>query len=197
MKLNRILKSFASIALSASAAFMLAALVAPNAMAQCGLSTKLVKPSSWNPQIGGAYMMHVALADDGNERTPSIVGMWHVKFAGDVFSDDAIVQWHSDGTEIMNSERPPAYGNFCLGVWKQMGRFRYFLNHIPWKGLDQSGNPQDGIQLLEEITLSPDGNSYTGTYSFTPYEGGTAVGTFTGTITATRITPSTPFSSLL
>ena len=197
MKLNGILKSFASIALSASAAFMLAVLVTPNAMAQCGLTTKQVKPSSWNPQIGGAYVMREALNDGDNDGTPSIVGMWHVKFAGDVFVDDAIVQWHSDGTEIMNSERPPASGAFCLGVWKEIGRSRYFLNHIPWKGLDPNGNPQDGIQLLEDVTLSRDGNSYTGTYSFTPYEGGMAQGTFTGTITATRITPSTPFSSLL
>lgn len=197
MKLNRILKPFASIALSAAVAFMLSVLVAPNAQAQCGLSTKLIKPSTWNPQIGGAHIMPAALADDGNEGAPSIVGMWHVKFAGDVFSDNAVVQWHSDGTEIMNSARPPAYGNFCLGVWKQTGKFKYFLNHIPWKGLDQNGNPQDGTQLLEKITLSPDGNSYTGTYTFTPYEGGTAGPTFTGTITATRITPSTRFSSLL
>lgn len=197
MKLNRIVRSFASIALSASTALMLAVLVAPNAMAQCGLSSKLVKPSSWNPQIGGAHMLRAGLHDNRNQGPPSIVGMWHVKFAGEVFSDDAVVQWHSDGTEIMNSARPPAYGNFCLGVWKQIGRREYFLNHIPWKGLDQNGNPQDGIQLLEEITLSPDGNSYTGTYSFTPYEGGIAVGTFTGTITATRITPGTPFNNLL
>lgn len=192
MKLNRILKSFASLVLPASAAFVLAVLVAPNAVAQCGLSTKLMKPSSWNPQIGSAHMMRAEF-----EGAPSIVGMWHVKFAGDVFSDDAIVQWHSDGTEIMNSARPPAYGDFCLGVWKQIGKSKYFLNHIPWKGLDPFGNPQDGVQILEEVTLSPDGNSYTGTYTFTPYEGGAALGTFTGTITATRITPSTPFSSLL
>ncbi len=30
--------------------------------------------------------------------------------------DNAFVQWHSDGTEIMNSRRPAQDGNFCLGV---------------------------------------------------------------------------------
>ncbi len=44
-----------------------------------------------------------------------IVGFWHVKFIakGNGFIPDGTVidmgfsQWHSDGTEILNSSRPP------------------------------------------------------------------------------------------
>lgn len=31
----------------------------------------------------------------------------------------------------MNSLRPPQDGNFCLGVWEQTGRSKYYLNHFP------------------------------------------------------------------
>lgn len=55
-----------------------------------------------------------------------IVGMWKVAFLAKGNTgldappdgtpiDSAIVQWHADGTEIMNSGRPAQDGNFCLG----------------------------------------------------------------------------------
>jgi hypothetical protein len=181
-------------------ALVLALVTIPNAMAQCGLSGKLLKPASWNTPAGGATLLPASLdwGIDGEEGR--IVGMWHAVFtdsSGSVF-DDAVVQWHADGTEIMNSQRPAQDGNFCLGVWKQTGDREYLLNHIPWKGNDPTGAPQDGAQIIEKVTLSRDGNSYTGTYTFQPYDkNGNAGPLFTGTISATRITPSTPFSALL
>src|SRR5215469_1269949 len=36
--------------------------------------------------------------------------------------DNALVPWHSDGTELMNSARPPQDGDFCMGVWKRSGK---------------------------------------------------------------------------
>ncbi len=59
-----------------------------------------------------------AAADD------RIVGFWKVKFVSEgtpgipdgTVIDNAFVQWHGDGTEIMNSSRPPATGNFCLWI---------------------------------------------------------------------------------
>jgi hypothetical protein len=98
----------------------------------------------------------------------------------------------------MNSSRPAQDGNFCLGVWQQTGRRQYFLNHVPWQGNDPFGNPEDGAQILEKITLSPDGNSYSGKFTFQAYDiNGNPTLAITGELTATRITPSTPFSSLL
>jgi hypothetical protein len=98
----------------------------------------------------------------------------------------------------MNSSRPAQDGNFCLGVWQQTGKREYFLNHIPWQGNDPFGNPAGGAQILEQITLSPDGNSYSGKFTFQAYDvNGNPTLAVTGVLTATRITTSTPFSSLL
>lgn len=196
-------------------ALVLSLTIAPGALAQCGLSGKLVKPSSWQPQIGGVHLMKAALVDDGDEDSPSIVGMWHVKFTAHSINgeaipdpgaviDNSVVVLHADGTEIMNSSRPAQDGNFCLGVWKRTGKLSYFLNHIPWQGNDPSGgpsgigNPAGGAQILEQITLSPDGNHYSGTFTETAYDlAGNIEVTFTGTLSATRITAATKFADLL
>jgi hypothetical protein len=182
-----------------------------SALAQCGVSTKLAKPSSWQPQMGGEALMNVALSDD----SPSIVGMWHVVWTAHSMNgesipspgvriDNSVVVWHADGTEIMNSSRPAQDGNFCLGVWKQTGKLSYFLNHIPWQGNDPSGgaggigNPTGGAQILEQVTLNPDGNHYSGKFSLTAYDSsGNVEVVFTGTLSATRITPGTKFTDLL
>lgn len=196
-------------------ALVLAFATVPGAEAQCGLSTKLVKPSSWQPHIGGLHLMKAAFADDGDEDSPTIVGMWHVVFTahsmnGDPIPDpgaeidNSMVVWHSDGTEIMNSSRPPQDGNFCLGVWKRTGKLTYFLNHIPWRGNDPSGgpsgigNPLGGTQMIEQVTLNPDGNHYSGTFTLTAYDtSGNIEISFTGTLSATRVTTGTNITDLL
>jgi hypothetical protein len=160
--------------------------------------------------MGGVHLMTT-----GIENSPSIVGMWHVVFTADSVNgepipspgpviDNAMAVWHADGTEIMNSSRPAQDGNFCLGVWKQTGRLSYFLNHIPWQGNDPLGgaggigNPQGGAQILEQVTLSPDGNHYSGRFSLTAYNtAGNIEVTFTGTLSATRITVGTKYTDLL
>jgi hypothetical protein len=195
-------------------ALVLALATAPGALAQCGFSSKLVKPSSWQPKMGGVHLMTTAFGDDGDEDSPSIVGMWHVVFTAHsvngnpipepgLVTDNAVVVWHNDGTEIMNSSRPAQDGNFCLGVWKKTGSLSYFLNHIPWQGNDPTnapgiGNPAGGAQVLEKVTLSPDGNHYSGWYQLTAYDpAGNVEVTFTGTLSATRITTDTKFTDLL
>jgi hypothetical protein len=118
--------------------------------------------------------------------------------------DNALVVVHSDGTEIMNSARPAQDGSFCLGVWTRTGRFGYFINHLPWQGNDTEnapsgiGNPTGGSQITEKIQLSPNGNSYSGTFKLDGYDtSGHLTVSFTGVLTAKRITPSTSFSDLL
>lgn len=52
------------------------------------------------------------------------------------------MQRHADGPEIMNSGlRPPASGNFSLGVWENLGAGVYKLNHfgIGWDPSNLSG----------------------------------------------------------
>ena len=75
-------------------------------------------------------MMRVS---DG-EVTAPIVGMWHAVFTAHAMNgspipdtpiDNALLIFNSDGTEVMNSGRPPQDGNFCLGVWEQTGKSTY------------------------------------------------------------------------
>jgi hypothetical protein len=143
-----------------------------------------------------------------------IVGMWHVTFTAQGNGadgppdgapiDNAMVVWHPDGTEIMNSNRPAQDGNFCLGVWEKTGRFSYKLNHMPWQGNDTEnapsgiGNPQGAVQILEEITLGPDRNHYRGCFTLDAYDpSGNQVAHIVGVIKATRVTVSTKVKDLL
>jgi hypothetical protein len=204
--------------ISCAGAAALAFAFIPGAMAQCGLPNKPIKPMSWQLQPGASRPSLVLAAFDDDRNEPSIVGMWHVLFTaqtqngqeipvtGGVLIDNSMVVWHPDGTEIMNSSRSAQDGNFCLGVWKQTGPRAYFLNHIPWQGNvfdptvppDTIGAPQDGAQLTEKITLNPDGNSYSGSFTLKAYDSSGNIYTwFTGTLAAKRVTPDTPFSDLL
>ena len=192
--------------------------IAPAAMAQCGLPNKPIKPSSWSPKNGAKTPQLVLAGFEEYDSHEPIVGMWHVVFTaqtqngetipvtGGVVIDNSVVVWHPDGTEIMNSARSAQDGNFCLGVWKRTGDRTYLLNHIPWQGNvfdptvppDTIGAPQGGAQIIEKITLNPDGNSYTGTFALHAYDtSGNVYVWFTGVLSAKRITPDTPFSALL
>ena len=191
----------------------LALVMIPNALSQCLLSKKVVKPASWSSShLAGQRLVQAALLkSDDDDDDPSIVGMWHVVFTAQSSNgapvnfvlDDAIVVWHKDGTEIMNSSRPAQDGNICLGVWAKTGKSKYHLNHIPWAGNDPAnapygiGNPQAGVQLIEHVTLSPDGNSYSGMFTLTAYDSNKQPSvTFTGVLTAKRITTNTSITEL-
>lgn len=186
----------------------------PNAQAVCGVSGKMVRPSSWEPGISGLSMAGSARVEYADhESGASIVGMWHVLLTatmsnGEAISpeviDNALVVWHSDKTEIMNSMRPPQDGNFCMGVWEQTGPNRYYLNHFAWFSNLYPNNTDNGIgipvgptHITENVTLSGNGEHYTGTFTLTAYDTtGTAVQVFTGTIAGTRIDVNTTAGSL-
>jgi hypothetical protein len=215
------MKSNATLALTARrlvpvmSAVLLALLMIPSALSQCGLPTKSVKPSSWHPQMEGARLMNAALKSDGDEEhLPSIVGMWHVTFTAQTLGrsaipntviDNALVVWHSDNTEIMNSVRPPQDGNFCMGVWEQTGKNKYFLNHFAWFANAFPNNTDNGIgdptgptRITEKVTLSPDGDHFTGTFTLDAYDtSGNISQAFTGVLAATRITTRTKTGDLL
>ena len=96
----------------------------------------VLSPQSWSgAQFNSASLL---LVSDHNDDDP-IVGFWKVAFTSKGNEpnipdgapiDSGFVQWHSDGTEIMNSGRPPQNGNICMGVWERTGRSRYKLNHF-------------------------------------------------------------------
>jgi hypothetical protein len=184
-----------------------------SAQAGCGFAPPLLKPNAWNPSTQasptlvsavyrpGAEGQFLRVSDDGGwPDEAGIVGMWRFQLAAPsgAVVDDGYAQWHSDGTEIQNSGvHAPITSNFCLGVWKQIGRGTYQLNHLPlaWDVTGQS--PANAIQLTETVKLK-DPNHMTGTFTLKVYVWtstdsldvalSTPVATVTGTITATRVT---------
>jgi hypothetical protein len=145
-----------------------------------------------------------------------IVGLWAFKYLSEgnankpypidipdgVEVDGGNTIWFADGNEITYSGmRDPTTGATCLGVWRQTGKYTYELNHI---GLSWNppGNPQGLVPgpggpafIKQFVTLSKDGNSYTGTFTITQLgpDGKTLAlpGVITGAIKATRVTINT------
>lgn len=140
------------------------------------------------------------LAQAGNDqqedfgRDPgSIVGLWHVVYTADGNTfNETLDQWHSDGTEFENAWLPPDTGNICFGVWKEVAKRTVRLHHIGWLFTPGSIPPTaSGTFTLDETNVvSPDGKTYTGTFTFkTYYITGDPTGIeVKGTIAATRIT---------
>jgi hypothetical protein len=198
-------------------ALVLALLCVPSSWAGCGVNQPTAPThSSWYVQPGNPLLLRAALlTDDDHDRDdPSIVGMWHVIFTAktlngasipDAVIDNALVVWHSDHTEIMNSGRPPQDGDFCMGVWEQVGRSKYKLNHFTWGGNDFDPNAPVGTvgppsagpaHITEEVTLSRDGSHFSGTFTLDAPDTNNVVTSFTGVVTATRITMNTKVSDL-
>lgn len=110
---------------------------------------------------------------------------------GDVV-DHGFATWHADGTELMNSGRPAYSSNFCQGVWEQTGARAYKLNHYALAWDMTNGQTFVGVANIREyITLAPDGNSFSGTYTIDQYnaDGSAVIFHEEGPMTATRITP--------
>ena len=192
---------------------LMGALLSGSAFAGCGDQGKSkpgasLLPRSWNGQSGSFLPISTGSSDD------PIVGMWHVTFTAEGNEagppdntpiDNSLVVWHSDHTEIMASSRPAQDGDYCLGVWEKTGRSKYKLNHLPWLGGSDTtnapsgiGNPQGPTRLLEEVTLSPDGKHYRGTFTLDAYDtAGNLTAHITGVVTATRVTVDTTVQDLL
>jgi hypothetical protein len=152
-------------------ALLLALVCVPSSWAGCAPKLAGVTPSSWMVQPGGPTLQQVALNDD-NYREPSIVGFWHFKqMSGTNVFDGGYEQWHSDGTEIFNSgSRAPDTGNFCLGIWQQIGPRHYVLNHRAIGWAPGGTEPAYVATILEDVTLSANGNSFSGSYIVTAYD---------------------------
>jgi hypothetical protein len=182
------------------AALLLMLLTAPDSAAQCGgLRQPAISPASWNVAQGRAGLVRTALDDfDGDT---AIVGFWHVKFVSigsqgipdNTEVDAGYSQWHSDGTEIMNSGgRSPITSSFCLGVWSKVGVRKFQLNHfaIAW---DPTGQHLIGpANIRELVTLGPDCNTFSGSFTIDQFdESGNRLAHVQGNITATRIDVNT------
>jgi hypothetical protein len=128
----------------------------------------------------------------------AIVGLWKVSFVakgnpagppdGTVL-DNAYAAWHSDGTEIMNSGRPPQSQSFCMGVWKQVGPSTFRLNHYALSWSPDGSTFVGPANVREEVTVDRSGSRYQGTFSIVQYDATEAnvLARVVGTITGTRV----------
>jgi|SRR5271157_165056 len=187
---------------------LMGAFLTAMAAAQCASPTAKLHKQAW--RVGDPTALLIQAADT----VEPIVGMWHVTFTAEGNSggppdgtpiDNSLVVWHSDHTEIMASSRPAQDGDFCLGVWERTGKSKYKLNHLAWLGGNDTtnapsgiGNPTGPTRLVEEVTLSPDGKHYCGTFTLDAFDtAGNLTAHIVGVITATRVTVTTTVQDLL
>jgi hypothetical protein len=174
-----------------AAALASAAALAPAAWAGCG-GDPVKQPASWTTSGSPLALTRV---DFGQAR---ITGLWSVTLTAvgnpAMDSDWGFSEWHSDGTEIMNSGgHTPASGNFCLGVWAPTGLNSYHLNHWALAYVPSASPPYGTlaakINLKEDVTLALNGQSFSGTFTEDIYVQGGPHLQDHGSITGQRVTP--------
>ena len=193
-------KLFRSMSLVAGV-FLGTTLLVFNASAQCAPGDSHSTANNAASLLSGSVPLRASQNNSHHDKdNTSIVGFWHVVFVlegTDTVIDAGFSQWHADGTEILNSSRPPATSNFCLGVWEQTGRTTYKLNHFALSS-DMNGNLIGPAEIRENVILGKNGNTYTGNFTIDQYDtAGNSKMHVQGTITATRITVDTKITDIL
>jgi hypothetical protein len=177
-------------------AAMCACVFVKKANAECGAVSKfnfgtLFHQQSWDSSDSS----HASLFTVAQSGEP-IVGFWKVTFTAEgnpgipngTVIDQAYAQWHSDGTEIMNSSRPPVTQNFCLGVWKNTGGLKYKLNHFAIV-YDSNSNLIGSANIRENVVLSTDGENFSGSFTIDQFDlSANNVAHITGQLAGKRIT---------
>jgi hypothetical protein len=183
-------------------------LSASGAKANCFYTYKAGEPARI-PNVSPAPPQEPSASREGDdwERHRSIVGLWHLVYTATSSNlpsppfpsqtpftfVESYKMWHSDGTEFDNATLPPAGGNICYGVWKDLGDGRVKLHHIGvMYGPD--GSPSNIFTQDEIDQVSPDGKTYKGSFDFKLFPASDTFGTGTplaeakGTTAGTRIT---------
>jgi hypothetical protein len=128
------------------------------------------QPPGWTQ---GLSIEKKTLDDDDD---PSIVGLWHVVLLnpdGVTNFDEGYDLWHSDGTEEFNDNAAPqppnGAGSVCFGVYKKTGFRTYKLRHPFWI-IDGNGALSGSGVFLEQVSLDPKGDAYTGTFEIKTFD---------------------------
>ena len=159
-------------------------------------------PSTLVPAVyrpGGMPGSFVKASFEGSN-DEGIVGLWEFKWtAAPPFGPDFGTQaWHSDGTEItFSGNQNPETGDVCQGVWRQIGRNTYTLNHIAMGWTAPGAAFGIRVHLHFVITLNASGTAFSGTftavaYSVTaadPFDESTPIANGSGTTTGVRVVP--------
>ncbi len=175
---------------------------------ECGRTLEAhAQPASGHLQAAAPRILRAAfLPDAAEDDSTAIVGFWHVKFVSKGSAgipdgtevDAGYAQWHSDGTEIMNSAgRSPTTNAFCLGVWKAVAPRQFQLNHFA-SAYDPTGTHLIGpANIRETVTVGPQGKHFEGVFTIDQYdESGNLLAHVQGKITGTRIDVDTLPSSI-
>jgi hypothetical protein len=161
--------------------------------------------------------------DEDSKRPASIVGLWHLNYNATAESGapifppvpfpflESFKTWHADGTEFENAFMPPAGGNICFGVWKDLGHGKVKLHHIGVM-FGTEGNPPAYVGTPPEYVtniftvdetdaVAPNGKTYSGFFDFRLFSPancansasgyvctGTPIAEVTGTVFGVRIT---------
>jgi len=187
-----------AILLALAAATAGATCQAPAAYAQAARSGGSVVPTLHLP---ASWKASAAMPAPGGERTVrptrSIAGFWKVTFSDSIgnVTDFGYNAMHEGGTETLVSfGRPPVTGDVCLGAWTQQGgphkvKVSHYAPIFDTDNLTLLGT----LNFIEELTLSPDGQSYAGTMVSTGYDLiGNVMFQFEGQAAATRVDVGTP-----
>jgi hypothetical protein len=194
-----------SVTIAAFALLVMGTALVARAHAQClGLqssNTVSILPQLWD---GDGQFIVASFAERGSE-ADRIVGFWKAQFVSEgnngipdgTVIDSPFVQWHGDGTEIMNSTRVPQTQSFCLGVWHKTGKFTYGLNHFALS-FDTKNNFVGPAQIRENVTLTKKGDAYAGAFTIDQYDpSGNLLAEVKGNLSATRITVDTTINQVL
>jgi hypothetical protein len=133
------------------------------------------------------------------------VGFWKVKLISEgnvgipdgTVIDNGFAEWHSDGTEILNSSRVPATGSFCMAVWQKTGKMTFDLNHfaLAWNADGTFVGPG---QMRQEVTVNKAADQYSGTFTIDQFDSaGNPLAYLDGKVIATRITVDTSIGDVL
>jgi hypothetical protein len=185
-----------------------------DAMAGCGDLSGLQAPFQFvDPQLEARAVASGAASLSAENRrgqqSAGIVGIWSFRLISKgntthnpsipdgTLIDFGLTQWHSDGSEIQNSAGVPG-GGFCLGVWGQTGFLTFELNHFPIAFNPTTGAVANYINIHQQVTLSPSGDSYTGSFTEDIYDAkGNQVDHLVGTVVGTRITVDSSVASVI
>jgi hypothetical protein len=186
----------------------LALLVAPMAKASCGSAETARRLLANRPAsaLWPALLHSAADAVPDSEREeddsePLIAGLWKTVFmSGGSVATVGFDSWHSDGTEFALDSLPVLAGTYCPGTWEKKGRRTYATVHPAYNYDPVTGNPNSVFIERVHITLSKDGKSFVGTFTWDCYDfsgnlqtAGPLACSITGTLTGTRITVDGPF----
>lgn len=156
-----------------------------NKLAKLINGTPMAKPA----QSSAPVVAPKILGGAGLSKPGSMVGLWSVTdYIGGQPAFSYFDTWNSDGNEFFIDNTNPADDNVCQGVWVQTSINTYKLKHVSFT-FDDSGNQNGTAVFHDVVTISADGNSFTGTEDVFIYDlGGNLIGQYVGDqLQATRL----------